>query len=85
MVDAIVNLLREAEPEPQTETIIQPIIDKDISFDAPRDPANSRYGILLLRELCKPRYDLCVVSHTLSSVFICKCKCLSTYIFTFWF
>ena len=66
MVDAIVSLLREAEPETQsaTETALQPIIDDSmVDFQVPRDPVNSRYGVLLLKELCKPQPGLSVVSY----------------------
>ena len=59
------SLLREAEPETQsaTETALQPIIDDSmVDFQVPRDPVNSRYGVLLLKELCKPQPGLSVVS-----------------------
>lgn len=63
MVDSIVNLLREAEPEPTNtiEKALQPIMESGSSFDAVKDPLNSRYGVLLLKELCKPQAGLTVV------------------------
>lgn len=67
VVDAIVNLLREAEPsnESMVESALQPIMDHSCDFQAVRDPIHSRYGILLLKELCKPRRGLSVVSYLL--------------------
>lgn len=58
VVDAIVNLLREAEqPDPNPiEPAMQPIVDNsNRDFMPPRVRNNSRYGILLLKELCQPR------------------------------
>lgn len=64
VVDSIVSLLREAEPDMHTaaESALQPIMDDSmVDFQVLRDPVNSRYGVLLLKELCKPQPGLCVV------------------------
>lgn len=63
VVDSIVNLLREAEPEPVSaiDAAMQPIMDLCSTFEVAKDPVNSRYGILLLKELCKPQPGLTVV------------------------
>ncbi|KAF6029856.1 UNC79 [Bugula neritina] len=62
VVDAIVNLLREAEPARKSSTIdtaLQPIMDHTMErFMVVMDSLNSRYGILLIKELCEPKGNL---------------------------
>ncbi|XP_067931841.1 protein unc-79 homolog [Watersipora subatra] len=60
IVDAIVNLLREAEPEPMpdADSSINSSSNSLGDFLVPKVPAYSRYGILLLKELCHPVGDV---------------------------
>ena len=64
MVDAIVNLLREAEEvtRPVGDAVLQTLLESEPSSHHERDPVNSRYGIMLLKELCRPQPALSVVS-----------------------
>jgi len=61
-----VNLLREAEPARKSSTIdtaLQPIMDHTMErFMVVMDSLNSRYGILLIKELCEPKGNLVTVS-----------------------
>ena len=57
--------MREAEPEPKStvDAALQPLLNNSLAdFLVSKDPANSRYGVLLLKELCDPTDDLNVVS-----------------------
>ena len=57
-------MLREAEPETKSpkDAALQALIDSTLTeFLVPKDPANSRYGVLLLKELCESQDDLNVV------------------------
>lgn len=60
IVDAIVNLLREAEPKPIiVDTGSRSSSDKMVDKESAEEKVlNSRYAVLLLKELCDPQANL---------------------------